>query len=189
MALLDILIPTMPCRKKVLARLLGILEPQAQKQPGVQIVVDAGADVIGPKRDRMVAESRAEYVVFVDDDDLVADNYVEAIVAALQDKPDCVSIKIFVKHDGQPMGPEPVYEHSIKYRDHRSWGGNFRTPHHLCPIRRELACKATFGNKAWAEDHNFAMGILPYLQTEAEASDHPLYLYEYCSRKPFDSEA
>lgn len=187
MALLDILIPTMPSREKPLARLLGVLAPQVRDRADVKIVVDGGTEIIGIKRDRMVAESRAEYVVFVDDDDLVAENYVEAIVAALRSRPDCVSIKMFVKHDGHPMGPDPIYEHSIKYRDHRSWGGNFRTPHHLCPIRRELALKATFGNKSYAEDYNFAMGILPYLQTESEASEHPLYVYDYQSRKPFDS--
>jgi hypothetical protein len=81
-----------------------------------------------------------------------------------------------------PWSPNPIFHHSLKYRKNKAWSGNNRTPHHLCPIRRELAIKATFGIKDYGEDYNFAMGVLPYLKCEAAASEHPLYLYEYRSK-------
>ena len=182
MVTLDILIPTVPHRKAWLARLLRVLAPQIETQEGAQIIVDAGGDKIGPKRDRMISQSQADYVVFVDDDDLVATNYVAAIMSALQSQPDCVAISMYLKRDGVPWSPNPIFHHSLKYRKNKAWSGNNRTPHHLCPIRRELAIKATFGIKDYGEDYNFAMGVLPYLKCEAAASEHPLYLYEFRSK-------
>lgn len=182
MVTLDILIPTTAARTQALARLLAVLAPQIEEHPAARIVVDPGSDRIGPKRERMIKEAKADYVVFVDDDDLVATNYVACIMSALQSQPDCVAISMYLKRDGVPYAPNPVFHHSLKYRRNTAWSGNNRTPHHLCPIRREIALKARFGNKDYGEDYNFALGVLPYLKTEAVAADHPLYLYDYRSK-------
>lgn len=182
MVTLDILIPTTPARKQQLARLLSVLAPQVEAEPQARIVIDAGPDRIGPKRQRMIEEARAEYVVFVDDDDLVATNYVSSIMSALQGQPDCVAISMYLKRDGVPYAPNPVFHHSLKYRKNTAWSGNNRTPHHLCPMRREIALKSRFGDKEYGEDYNFALGVLRYLKTEAVASEHPIYLYDYRSK-------
>jgi glycosyltransferase involved in cell wall biosynthesis len=182
MVTLDILIPTTAARTQALARLLAVLAPQIEDYPAARIVVDPGSDRIGPKRRRMIEEAQAKYIVFVDDDDLVATNYVACIISALQSQPDCVGLSMYLKRDGVPWSPNPVFRHSLKYRKNTAWSGNNRTPHHLCPVRREIALKARFGDKDYGEDYDYALAILPHLKTEAMAAEHPIYLYDYRSK-------
>jgi hypothetical protein len=177
----EILIPTMPGREVFLNRLRAVLEPQIT--PDVIISIDAGLGTIGEKRQRMVETARADYVAFVDDDDLVPADYVPRVMAAVATRPDVVGMVIHVTMDGRPWHPSPLFSHSLRFRDNSAWQGQERTPHHLCPIRRELAILPRFPAVMWGEDFAWAMGILPHLQTEAWGGDDPLYFYEYRSGK------
>ena len=56
--------------------------------------IDEGQVSIGVKRQRMLHKANGEYIVFIDDDDLVAENYVDLILGALKTGPDCVGIHI-----------------------------------------------------------------------------------------------
>jgi glycosyltransferase involved in cell wall biosynthesis len=179
--LFEILIPTMPGREHFLERLLAHLE--SQMRPGVMISLDAGPGSIGRKRQRMLENAKAEYVAFVDDDDMVSDDYIPRVLACLETRPDVVGMVVHVTMDGRDYHPSPLFEHSLRHRLNRSWSGQVRTPHHLCPMRRELALRARFPDLMWAEDYNWALGVLEHLQTEEWPGAEPLYFYEYVSGK------
>jgi glycosyltransferase involved in cell wall biosynthesis len=185
----QIMIPTMPGRAKMLRRLLDVLEPQLARWPQAAYFTDAGEGTIGEKRQRMMEAATGEYIAFVDDDDLVAPDYLDRIMPLLEKGPDTVGIAIHVKMEGKPWGPDPIFRHSLQNKWNVKWEGNQRTPHHLCPLRRTVALRGRFLSLMWGEDYDYAVGILPHLQTEEWSGDEPIYFYEYWSGKPFDSEA
>ena len=178
--LLDILIPTIPARSRYLLNLLECLAPQLTRADiGLLILSDDGTLEIGEKRNRLLEMARADYVCFIDDDDLVSPNYVSALSGALQSSPDCVGFKMRRFYDQIEIG-EGI--NSIKCGSYRNEGHTFyRTPGHLNPIRRELAVQIGFEPISRHEDMIFAERIFPLLKTEVFIDEH---LYEYWYRSP-----
>jgi glycosyltransferase involved in cell wall biosynthesis len=186
----QILIPTMPGREVMLLRLVKVLEPQIARHRGASYFIDAGEGSIGVKRQRMIEKSTADYIAFVDDDDMVSADYLDRIMPCLASKPDCVGVTMHVTMDGKDLHPSPIFRHSLRYKENYQWRGQDRTPHHLCPLRRTIALQSRFPDLMWGEDFRFAMGLLQHLKTEEWASDEPLYFYNYVSKKgdpTFDS--
>jgi len=179
----QILIPTMPGREAMLAELLAVLEPQLTK--GVGYLTDAAPGTIGAKRQRMIEAAAADYIAFVDDDDMVAPDYVARILPCLKTKPDCVGITMHVTMDGRDWNPSPIFRHSLGFKENFLWHGQDRTPHHLCPLRRAVALQSRFPDIMWGEDYNYAQGLLQHLKSEEWSGDEPLYFYRYRS-KPND---
>jgi hypothetical protein len=180
---LTILIPTMPNRGEMLERLLAVLRPQLERHPSVGYITDDGPGTIGAKRQRMMEAAAGEYVAFVDDDDMVSADYLDRIVPCLASSPDCVGITMHVTMDGRDWHPSPIFRHSLRFAENFVWSGTNRTPHHLCPLRRELALRARFPDLMWGEDFNFAQGLLQHLKTEEWSGDKPIYFYDYVSKK------
>ena len=187
--LFEVLIPTMKGREYMLSQLLAVLEPQFAKWPNATFTADWGDGSIGTKRQRMIETSKAKYVAFVDDDDMVAPDYLDRLMPCIERGPDVVGITMHVKMDGIDWKPSPIFRHSLRFRENTAWCHNDRTPHHLCPMQREIAVRSRFPELMWGEDYNFALGVLPHLHTEEWSGDEPLYFYNYRSRKEFDSQA
>lgn len=172
----------MPGRKSSLFRLLQCLEPQLKRHPQASYLLDGGEGSIGIKRQRMIEKSTAHYIAFVDDDDMVSEDYLDRIMPCLEAKPDCVGITMHVTIDGRDWHPSPIFRHSLRFRENFQWHGQDRTPHHLCPLRRTIALKSRFPDMMWGEDYNFALGLLEHLKTEEWSGDQPLYFYGYVSK-------
>jgi hypothetical protein len=181
--LFEVLIPTMPGREFMLSQLMSVLEPQFARWPQATFTADWGEGSIGAKRQRMIETSKAEYVAFVDDDDTVSPDYLDRIMPCLQSHPDCVGISMHVTMDGRDWHPSPIFRHSLRFRENFQWHGQDRTPHHLCPLKREIAVRSRFPDLMWGEDYSFALGLLTNLQTEEWSGDEPLYFYNYVSKK------
>lgn len=179
--MLELLIPTMPTRAALLARLLSQLDPQIVA--GVMYSTDDGPGTIGQKRQRMLETSVGDYVAFIDDDDMIAPDYIARILPCLATRPDCVGITMHVTMNGRPWDPSPIFRHSLRFAGNPAWHGQDRTPHHLCPLRREVAVRSRFSDKMWGEDYDFALGLLPHLRTEEWSGDEPIYFYDYISKK------
>ncbi len=177
---LEILVPTMPSRAAMLEKLLAVLKPQAKRS--VRITIDDGPGTVGVKRQRMIEQATGDYVAFVDDDDMVAPDYVARILPCLKSKPDVVGITMHVTMDGEDYRPSPIFRHSLRFRENHHWQGQERTPHHLCPLRRDMALKSRFPDMMWGEDYNYALGLLPHLQTEEWSGDETIYFYSYVTK-------
>jgi len=182
----SIMICSLKARKKYLERLLNILKPQKTNEVEVLCLIDEGELSIGAKRQKLLNSSKGKYVAFIDDDDLISDDYVKLILEGIDKNPDVIGIHLIMNTDGKLSGK--TY-HSLKYDhwfdkngDDPSWRYYYRNPNHLNPIKRELAMKSKYPNISNGEDRVFSMNVLPFLKTE-HYIESPIYFYEVRSHK------
>jgi glycosyltransferase involved in cell wall biosynthesis len=151
----DVLIPTIPHRHEKLRSLLAEFDRQWQPGFGVRVLRD-NLERPGPashaKRQDLIIASRADYVSFVDDDDLIPADYVARIMTALAEGPDYVGFQVNFTEDGARNW---WVEHSLRHGRWCANGGQMlRDISHLNPIRRELALLADWNGRTdeeWAE--------------------------------------
>lgn len=176
----SILILTQLARREYLARLLKLLAPQLhgkKREIGLAIKLFDPFLSLGANRQALVDGSHGEYVSFIDDDDLVAIDYVNKILPML-DGVDYVGFKLQYFQDGVPA--KPTF-HSLKHV--AGWSedenGYYRDISHVNPIRRELARLTRFEG-GYGEDHRWADRLreLDVVKTERYI-DEFMYLY-YC---------
>lgn len=135
----EILILTQPSRVEFLARLAARLAPQLVE--GVRITTRTfdPALTLGENRQRMVDESTAEYISFVDDDDLVAPDYIAKIFPLL-DGVDMVGFNVDCFTDGVFIGRA---HHSLRYGEWvENADGYYRDLSYMTPMRRELVLRS-----------------------------------------------
>lgn len=175
---LSVLICSTPKRKQQLERLLDHLWNQTLHSRCVEILIDSGEGTIGEKRQRLLERARACYVVYVDDDDWVAHDFIIKIVDAVSDNPgvDCISLRgVYTINGERPK----VFEHSLA---NKIWDNDGeilkRPPNHLNPVKRELSLQAGFPPLQQGEDKAYSDRLLPLLKTEA-ALDGIQYHYFY----------
>lgn len=181
---LSILIPTLPRRVHLLHRLLHVLLPQVNiDEVEVLFNSDRGC-TIGEKRNRMVAQAQGHYIAFIDDDDLVSDNYVVSVIAGIDKGVDCCGLTGLYKPDN---GKEQVFIHSIQYdRFFEEDNRLLRCPNHLNAVRREHALRCPFPHWDRSEDSNYAFQLRDsgLLKTEHPITD-TIYIYEFISDKRY----
>lgn len=179
--ILSILICTIPKRADKLARLRSVLDEQAQGKP-VEIIVDDrpakidGGPSIGEKRQSLLERATGKYVCFFDDDDLPSPDYIEAILQAASHDPDAIGLKMRCFFKGGPFSAA----HSIRYKWQENFDGHkyVRSPHHITPVRREIALQVGFKGMNHGEDHDYSKGLVGKLHTEVFI-DRFLYDYLY----------
>lgn len=176
---LSILICTLESRRKWLARLFKRLEPQRCGDVEILTDKDNGEVSIGVKRNRLLEQATGDYICFVDDDDLVATDFVQRILEAVKTEPDCVGMEGIITFDGRKPRK---FIHSLRYK---SWyekdGIYYRNPNHLSPVKRSLALQVRFPDKNNGEDHDYSQRLLPLLATEVYL-ENPIYFYEFRSK-------
>lgn len=175
---LSILILTIPGREHLLEQLLARLRPQLVSKP-VEVLIHRGKGTIGFKRNALLRRAEGEWVVYVDDDDLVAYGYVDKILLALEQDPDCVGISGLLISKGKQR-------HWHISKDYGQWhekdGVYFRTPNHISPVRKSIALTVGFPEINFGEDAAYSRGILPLLKTEVKI-EGVMYVYRYNSNK------
>ena len=178
---LSILICTMPFRAEKLQRLLSVLTPQLNDFVEVKIESDEGQMTIGAKRNKLLNEATGEYVCFVDDDDLVSEDYVVRILQAIESGPDCCGIQGVITFQGQCPR---VFIHSKQYTTwHEANEVYFRCPNHLNPVKRSLALETKFPESNFGEDKDYSDRLLPKLNSEFFIAG-PIYFYLYEKEGP-----
>ena len=183
---LSILVCSIVTRKPFLERLMLCLEPQLIDDVELLVACDDGEISIGAKRNYLIEQSTGDYVCFVDDDDTLGSTYVSDIIAAMDQKPDCIGFLVRRLVNGKPDPKDAI--HSLRFA---AWGETkqdgktyyCRTPNHLNPIRREIAVKVPFKAIDFAEDRDYSQRITPLLKSEVYI-DKPLYIYDYRSQRP-----
>lgn len=181
---LSILILSINSRADLLARLLETITPQLTPEVELLTLIDNGEKSIGAKRNELLDKSTGRYVCFVDDDDLVADDFVASITNAIKLDPDAVGFRLAYSVDGRYQADAI---HSIR---NRKWetvirDGKrvyLRTPNHLNPVRREIALRHRFPELNHGEDREFSQRIMPDISTEVFI-DCVMYQYLYRSKK------
>lgn len=184
--MLSILICTMPERQEMFDGLMWHLEQQIKMLPSwyrnkVSVHYNEKDHIVGRKRNMLLKEAKGDFVVFIDDDDIVADDYIQSILEAISLDPtvDCIGIDGIITTNGADKKNWSIS------KDYMSWfekdGVYYRTPNHISPVKREIALKAMFPEIAFGEDYQYSMGILPYLRKETKIKKQ-IYHYDYRSK-------
>lgn len=183
----SILIPTLKARKHLLARVHTEISNQIQaagldNRIEILLFEDNREHTVGYKRNWLLNNAKGEYVCFLDDDDMVSDDYIKLIYSKLLTNPDCVGLEGIITSDGKNAHK---FIHSIKYHD---WFFEndiyYRPPNHLNPIKRSIAIQFKFPEINSGEDKAWSMAIEKsgLLKVEAPVSK-PYYYYIYITNK------
>lgn len=173
----SILIPTLSSRREKLRRLLDVLLPQAEEDGCVEVVAlhNDGEKPLAEYRQALLEDARGEYLSFVDDDDLVAADFVAAVTAAMYTRPDFIAFEAAYYRDGRF---DSCVRTGLQYQTWRDDGDRRdRDVTHLNPVRAELARQADFrAPSEGAEDWSYVSALRPLLKTQADTGK---LLYHY----------
>lgn len=133
----------------------------------------------GEKRNKLLSRAKGHYVCAVDDDDLVAFDFISKILAAATSDPDAIGFKGMLLPRGPFSAHKPI--EFIHTMDCKTWHTkdniHWRGINHLNPVRRELALQAGFPEKNFAEDHEFSNRLAPLLKTQVMIDECMYYYY------------
>lgn len=175
-----ILVPTLGQRYESLCQMLDGLLPQVDAQGGrVKILAywDNGESSLANKKQALLDATDTDYLSFVDDDDTVSDDYVSAIVEALESRPDYVGLKLQVYLDGAPF---VLSHHSLSHGGWINEGAEYFRRDITCanPMRTDIARTARFDivSAGEAEDVPWVTQLRGRLKSEVFV-DKVLYHY------------
>jgi glycosyltransferase involved in cell wall biosynthesis len=136
------------------------------------------------RRNELLQRAAGEYICFIDDDDRIADNYIELVMAGIATNPDCCSLNGIITTDGK--NPKP-FKHSIDYKEFFERDGvYYRCPNHLNTVKTELARQCPFPDWDRSEDSNYAFQLRDKGLLKVEYKIEPvLYFYDYVSDKRY----
>jgi hypothetical protein len=138
---------------------------------------------VGEKRQRLIHLADAPWISFVDDDDLVPVDYVSRVLGIIEgdDPPDVVGFRLRYFVNGARAGEAIHSFDSPKYPTfpgQRGWKRYDRTPNHLNPIRREIACRVGYKPLHFGEDGDYAKR-LALVKPRPRETFVDAYLYDY----------
>lgn len=179
----SIMVLTQTSRAKFLRRLLDVLDPQVEKFKGevhVDVRMFDPSLSLGANREVMRQDSMGNWICFVDDDDLVVEDYV-ATIFPLLDGIDYIGFPIKIFMDSVL---ERTAIHSLRYPGWTTKDGiHYRDVSHLNPMRRDLAMLCPMEGGV-AEDFRWAHAMR---QTGMVRNEHfidrPMYHYLFRRNK------
>lgn len=162
--LLSVLIPTLESRRHSFETLRQKLQDQIQHHAldaEVEILSfeDHGDLSIGSKRNALLDRASGSFVVFIDDDDDVSDEYLRLITGAIREHPeiDCIGIRGQITFRGRHPH---MLVYSLRYDEYRTEKGIYvRPPQHITPIRRDIALRYRFADTSYSEDYDWALSM------------------------------
>ena len=134
----SILIPSMPDRREQRRRVLMILEPQLKKYDDIELLIleDNCKRDYGHKLQSMIDIAQGEYISFIDDDDLISENYVDRIYSHLDGVVDCIGFSGHISINDGPIMPV-FYSMENKIPENR-FDGYYRFIQHVNPIKKSI---------------------------------------------------
>lgn len=176
----QIFIPTVVDRGEKFQRLCDVLAPQVEKYHGdIEVVVlwNNYEHELSELRQMMIEDATAEYVNFIDDDDLVSEDYCDQIYPLL-DGVDYIGFRVAFYQEGQKQ--KPVI-HSLTCEGWSDNGeGFYRRGTLINPVKRTIMLKTGFKDsdyrKGIPEDTTYATNVDKYLKTE-HFVDKEIHIY------------
>jgi GT2 family glycosyltransferase/23S rRNA U2552 (ribose-2'-O)-methylase RlmE/FtsJ len=174
---LSILICSLTERRNIfLDRLLDKLESQV-KDKNVELLVfsDNAKRSIGQKRNDAIKMANGKYTCFIDDDDLVSDDYVDLVLKEIRDwSPDVIVFDALITFDEQR--PKLVkYGREFDYCEKEE--AYYRHPNHLM-VHKKSNITEWFQDIKTGEDDEWASRMLNRIVTQSRI-EKILYYYEY----------
>lgn len=171
---LSILIPSVPERFEQMQRLFRKLESQiAGRAAEILVAVDNRQRSIGLKRDMLVQGSRGRWVAFCDDDDDIANSYIDELFKAINSgqDPDVIVFDQYVKlNDEHPFlvhfGLEFENEQAGMVDDTDMRRNINRKPFHVCAWRGSIARSERVPDESTEEDWLWAQKLCAKAKTQ-----------------------
>lgn len=183
--ILSILVCSVTTRfNNFLPNIIKKLHKQAEMFEGVEIIclLDNKTIMLGDKRNELVKLSCGKYVVFVDDDDDISDDYIEKLFFATDSNVDIINFTVSVSLNGGEyktclynMDYENDYNETntegqiVSYR---------RLPNHIMCVKRELAIDTIYPSIIRGEDAGYSKSLKPKLKSQLILND-TLYFYNF----------
>ena len=129
----------------------------------VEIVVnvDSGEKSVGQKRNEVLEHAKGKFVCYIDDDDMVDENYINIILNTIEENSDldCIGFSGMYYVNGNPT---MLFKHANEYGGHYKdeQGVQHRPVNHLNPVRTELAQQIKFPEKNFGEDSDYCDRLL-----------------------------
>jgi len=188
---LSVLIPSTFDRNEMMMELVKSIYNQT-------IALDAGDEVeiitdvddretsIGSKRQRMIERASGEYVVFIDSDDEISDDYLLVILNAIKSNPDVISFNGWMTTNGRNRENFKIMK-DLPYITIKDANGNseyLRFCNHLCPIKKSIALKIGYRDMKFAEDFDYAKRLKESGLIQKEVYiNNDLYHYKFIKDK------
>lgn len=157
---------------------LAALPEDDQQRVEIIILTDNKQMMLGHKRNTMIDIAQGKYIVFVDDDDRIADDYIASLLKATASDADSIVFQAEVSLNGEPS--KLCYYSKDYKRDYNKSNAYYRIPNHICCVKRSVSLKSSFPNVLYGEDAGYGKVLLPFLKTEHKI-DKVLYYYDYNS--------
>lgn len=189
MMLLSLLIPTLSSRTEQCLSLVDSLLDQIEQGNYVGLVevvtlYDSGEKTIGKKRNELIQMATGKYVCFIDDDDSVANNYVELLMDGIAHDVDCCSLRGVITWNGDNA---ELFEHSIMYDSYSTTSNAIkyeRYPNHLNCIKKEICNQFKYPEINHGEDTDWATQVFKSGLIKSEHYiDAVLYHYKFITNK------
>lgn len=180
---LSILIPTIVGREGLYDSIVKSLSDQYN---GTEVEICTLKDnremLIGDKRNQLLRMANGEYVAYVDDDDMVSDNYIQLVMGGIERDVDCCSLVGEITFDG--LNPKK-FIHSLDYTEWFEKGNiYYRSVNHLNCIKTSIARQIGFPQKNHGEDYDYSMALkLSGLLKTEHKIEQTIYYYNYISNK------
>ena len=155
------------------------LKHQQTKDVEILVNCDSGKYTSGQKRNQLIKQSSGEYIVFVDDDDEVADDYVLNMLNGCKAGKDIVSFNLQQKVNDKLKNIQTL---RVYYKDGEKLNGKVgMSANHLCAWKKKLATQVS-----WREDLGYGDDQLwykPLLSYYSDITEHHidkvLYYYNF----------
>ncbi len=161
---------------KSLDMIYGQLERSIYKdEVEVLYLIDNKCMTVGDKRNKLKSIASGEYIVFVDDDDIIIETYINDLIEAMIEKPDVISFDCQLNDNGKIKNVffSTYYLFNFKYDDNY-----YRIPNHLMCIKRNIFNLVQFKDISLGEDNDVSLSLRPLLITEKKINKI-LYIYEF----------
>lgn len=166
----------LPKIQKQLYTQLASLSERDQERVEIMVLTDNKQMMLGAKRNHMVEMAQGKYLIFVDDDDRLSDDFLAELLTATDSGADCIVFTAMVSLNGGE--PKPCYYSKDYVADFNKSDAYYRIPNHICCVRKEVSIKSSFPNVLYGEDAGYSKVLLEHLKTEHKI-DKVLYYYDY----------
>lgn len=170
-----------------LPNIMNKLNSQAENFEDVEVIclMDNKKMMLGDKRNQMVNLACGKYVVFIDDDDDISDDYIEQLYLAIDSGADIINFTVNVSLNGGEYKPcyynkdyEKDYNKEIQNDNGIEIESYHRLPNHIMCVKRELALSTKYPSILRGEDASYSKELKPKLQSQFNI-DKVLYYYNF----------
>lgn len=182
---LSLLIPAIPERIEQLNELLAEIAYQDEEnEVEVVVLLDNMKRSIGKKRTDLLQLAQGKYLVMIDDDDKIADDFISTILKATEENSDVITFKQISSINGEEF-TVTFGLHNQNEEAHKVEGvfaDIKRKPWHCCVWKTQVVKGCFFSDVNYGEDAIFSDSATANAITETHI-DKVMHYYKFSSDK------